>query len=403
MSIYFPKNNWEPFAFERLNKIIHEHKKTGSTPRREQDFVVFDFDNTSAILDIEDNLMMYMLDNLLYKLTPGQFYSSLTTGPYDYDYQFFPDDRPEITPRHLADDIIEAYEWLFRYYIEPADKSRDKLTIVRQSPQFLTFSAKLRMYYNTFNAAFSRIPGENWSTYWFEGYTQREFNDLVSEMVMHALKQPITNRIWTSDPDHPGKTGVIRATFETGLAFPNEMLDLYRAFQANNIATYVISASPIDLVRTTVLNFGYNVPHDQIIGMCYTFDSEGRIQAVTEPDTYITKKRGKVDAIKNLIMPYHDWKEPLAVFGDSTGDYEMMTDFTTTKLAVLINRYMDNATQNIVEQAIAQYGQPDAKFILQGRDENEGQLRPYQSTIPLGHSEPVLKASDFQAQRSLSE
>lgn len=403
MTVYFPQNNWEPFAHKRLNVLIDNYKKPAGTPLSEQEFAVFDFDNTSAVLDIEDNLMMYMMDNLLYKLTPAEFYQILTTGPFDLDTPFYAADEPLITANNLATDIIDQYEWLYNHYINQADKSVDRLSEIQKSPQFMTFSAKLRMFYNLYNASFVRQATDPWATYWFANYTVVDFKTMVKEMLDQALLAPFTNRVWSSATEFPGITGIIESSFETGLTFPTELTDLYHALQANNIATYVISASPIDLVRVAAMAYDYNVPESQIIGMCYPVDADGKIVAQIEPETFVTKAPGKVEAIKNLIMTKHHGKEPLAVFGDSTGDYNMMTEFEHTQISLLFNRYMANATQEIVEDAIAQYNQRDARYLLQGRNENTGQLRPYQTTIPIGHTEAVLRASDYKAERSLAE
>lgn len=73
MDTFFPQNNWEPFVYQRLNHLIQHYQQAGGTPLADQAYVVFDFDNTSAIADVEDNLMIYMLKQLLYKLTPEQF------------------------------------------------------------------------------------------------------------------------------------------------------------------------------------------------------------------------------------------------------------------------------------------------------------------------------------------
>lgn len=42
-------------------------------------------------------------------------------------------------------------------------------------------------------------------------------------------------------------------------------------------------------------------------------------------------------------------------------------------------------------------------YFVQGQDENTGQLRPSQLTLPLCSQQPILYASDFKGQASLAE
>ena len=84
------------------------------------------------------------------------------------------------------------------------------------------------------------------------------------------------------------------------------------------------------------------------------------------------------------------------VFGDSAGDWNMMTDWMDegdTVLGVIFNRYRKPSSDPIWEgsyEAAQTIGDPDARFVLQGRDENTGELRPSEKSILLGTTEEVL-------------
>lgn len=379
MSTYFTQNNWEPFVYQRLNELIDRYQKPQGTSLAQQAYVVFDFDNTSAISDVEDNLMMYMLNHLLYKMSPDEFLSVLTSGPFDFDLELEAG-RPELTANHLAADIIENYQWLYNHYIKEPLLSLEE---VRATDYFQDFQAKLRYYYKAVNKHFNRLAGEAWVTYWFQGYSQTEMIELTRQMLTAALAQEIKRHVFTSSPDRPGKAGPVSSQFISGLIFPQELLDLYKALQSHQIAVYIVSASPIDLVRTAVLEFGYKVPFDQVIAMCYSIDHDRKIIAEMEADTYITKQAGKTAAIINLIAPRHAGTQPIALFGDSMGDYDMMMNLKDVKLNVLFNCLLEDGTRSIVELAHGLYRRPEAQFVVQGRDENAGQLRPSAKTIAL--------------------
>lgn len=386
MTPYFPQNNWEPFVYQRLNHLIDTFRQAQGSPLNQQAYVVFDFDNTSAISDVEDNLMIYMLNYLLYKLSPQDFLLILTSGPFDFDLEL-EEGRPELTPRHLALDIIENYKWLYDHYIMNKTLT---LSEVKQTDYYQDFQAKLRYYYKAVNKHFTRQAGHPWVTYWFQGYSQTEFIELSRQMLTVASEQPVERHHFTSSEKRPGLAGRVESQFVSGLTFPQELRELYKAFQSHQIAVYVVSASPIDLVRTAVLEFGYNIPFKQIIAMCYGIDQERKIQAQMEAGSFITKQAGKTQAILNLIAPHHGGAQPIALFGDSMGDYDMMMKLKDVKLNVLFNCLLEDETRSIVELALGLYHRPDAQFVLQGRDETIGQLRPSPKSISLENKQEQL-------------
>lgn len=386
MDTFFPQNNWEPFVYQRLNHLIQHYQQAGGTPLADQAYVVFDFDNTSAIADVEDNLMIYMLKQLLYKLTPEQFFTILTTGPFDFDL-ILEADRPNLTPANLAKDIIENYTWLYEHYIKAPQLSLEE---VKATDFYQDFRAKLRYYYKAVNKHFIREAGQPWLTYWFQGYSQTELINLTREMLDHALVAPIELEVYHSSSQRPGIVGEVVADFTSGLRFPKELRDLYEVFQSHNIATYVVSASPIDVVRTAALEYGFQVPFNQVIAMCYQIDQDRKIMAYMEDNTFITKQAGKTAAIQQLIAPQHQGKQPIALFGDSMGDYDMMMNLQDVKLNVLFNCLLSDDTRSIVELAHGLIHRPDAQFVVQGRDENTGQLRPSNKSIAYGESQERL-------------
>lgn len=384
--MHFAQKNWEPFVYQRLNDIIEQYRQPDQTPTSQRAYAVFDFDNTSAIGDVEDNLMMYFLDHLIYRLSPDELYEIMTSGPFAFDTMMEPGNL-HLTPRNLALDIRMQYEWLFNHYIHSAELT---LAAVKQTEQYRDFSAKLRYYYKWVNTNFKRLAGEPWLTYWFSGYTPEELIALTRLMLKEALVKPFKVLQMTSSPQFPGHTGVVETNFVSGLSFPPELIDLYVAFQQANIETYVVSASPIDVVRTAATEYGYNVPRDHVIGMRYSLNSEGRIQAKMAPETYITKQAGKTEAIKQLIAPHFENRQPIALFGDSMGDYDMMMRFDRVALNVLFNCYHQDNTQDIVDIALGSLNQANAKYVLQGRDENQGSLRASSGTIPIGKKTEVV-------------
>ena len=76
----------------------------------------------------------------------------------------------------------------------------------------------------------------------------------------------------------------------------------------------------------------------------------------------------------------------------------MMTQLQDVKLCVLFNRYLDDDTQKLVQEAVQSKEHPNPRVVLQGRDENLGTLRPSEKTILLGTSKEVLMRENKQNQ-----
>ena len=64
-------------------------------------YVVFDFDNTSVIFDIQEALLIYQIENLQFKIDPADMEAVLETGIPDLNKSMGTSlDGKNITPRH---------------------------------------------------------------------------------------------------------------------------------------------------------------------------------------------------------------------------------------------------------------------------------------------------------------
>jgi len=101
-----------------------------------------------------------------------------------------------------------------------------------------------------------------------------------------------------------------------------------------------------------------------------------------------TQGPGKTKAIQRFLVSKYGYG-PIFIAGDSEGDQNMMTDFDSIKTVLIVNRLRKATT--IVGQkskeAVETYGKPDAKFLLQGRDDNKGVFVPSQLHYRLGSTE----------------
>ena len=389
--------NWAPHTHQALNAVIAAYgNQNSSFDPADPPYVVFDFDNTSAIMDIEDTLMLYMLLHLDYCVTPDQFHAILTDGLENVgatEATLLDKTNPLATIGNIADDIKTAYAWLYKQYEGFMQGGTLSLEEVKKTSYYEEFAAKIRLFYTVINGDFKRKAGYPWMTYLFAQRTSEDLRQLAYQSISYWLQYGKFERVTLTSPaELPSKAGVIVSHYDTGLAFPTELKELYHVLKANGSVVYVISASPVDVVQVAATHpdFGYGLDNEHVIGMYYNKDENGLIQPCMEPGKNITKGPGKTAVITEQLMPKHNEKQPLMLFGDSTGDYDMMVELQDAKLCVLFNRYMNDDTQKLAREAFDTIEAANPRVVLQGRDENKGRLRPSEKTILLGTQEEVL-------------
>ena len=306
-----------------------------------------------------------------------------------------------ITPATLVADITSDYEWIYANY-EGFEGDKD-LNYIHASNQYQDFAAKLRFMYGNLGDYFDHAVSYPWVGYLFTGMTPDEVQKLAAASHQYwADYGRYAEETWTSPVELPGKTGIVSIDFITGLTFTDELKDLYATLQTNGIDVYIVSASPIDTVLAANETMGYNLPEDHVYAMRNKLGEDGRYINEYNYDwggegKYAqTQGEGKSTIITNFIAPQYDNAGPLMVFGDSSGDWNMMTDWMEsgdTELGVIFNRYRKPGSDPIWQgsnEAAQSIGDPDARFVLQGRDENTGELRPSEKSILLGETDEVL-------------
>ncbi len=295
-------------------------------------------------------------------------------------------------------DIVSDYTWLYNNY--KGLSGSKSLEDIHNSVQYKDFAAKLRYMYSAIGDTFDASVSYPWVTYLFTGMTPTEVRDLAGKSHRYwTAYGEFTEKTWTSPSTNAGKSGIISTSYLTGITFTDEVVDLYQTLMANGIDVYICSASFIDVILAAACDkyFGLNVPEDQVFAMQlkmkdgryvaeynYDFGGEGKYAQ--------TQAAGKSTVIKNFIQPKYNGAGPIMVFGDSAGDYNMMTDFEDTQLGVIFNRYRKSSDpiHALSVEAAKTIGQANPKYVLQGRDNNVGQLIPTQYSRMLGSDELVL-------------
>jgi len=401
---YVSHPDWSPDAKKALNSFIRSERN-----QKERPYVVFDFDNTCSIFDISEQLMIYQLETMCFNLSPEAFSQMAMTGMGAY---------PESLQKVLQD-IVGGYQDLYNRYGPFTPNGVDNNTAVkmREDPAWKNFAIGMGRMYDLLQDYMTADEAYLWTMGWFAGMTGEEIYQMAKRS--HELYSSVETlkRSWT------GEAGT--HSWIDGVSVTDNIRELWKALYENGIDIWVCSASEVAPVRAAVDVFGLHDYCKGVIAMTMARDSAGRYipeydftnghSFLAGPDgSWIEDDiptrtqpwgKGKVEAIRNCLVPRYGGKGPLAGFMDSSGDFNFCTEFSSMRLVICFNRANRKVTEGgglIAE--VAMYEKEalgynlkkatkagDILYILQGRDENGMRsLRPSEKTIRLGEKTPKV-------------
>ncbi|MDR0441260.1 MAG: haloacid dehalogenase-like hydrolase [Candidatus Accumulibacter sp.] len=380
--------NWDNFNREQLDNLIaaYGNASPNYNPAKPP-YVVFDWDNTSVFLDIEEAALIYQLENLVFGATPAQLEKAIRMNISDKNFSkdFNNAAGGTVNIDKIAPDIIQSYTWLYNNY--RGLKGRRSLDEVKKNPHYMNFITKVRYLYEAIGDTFDHAVSYPWVTYLFTGMTEAEVRKLTRDTVAWQLKQPVESVKWTSPANQPGKAGVVSISWKNGLRLLPEMQELYHVLRNSGFDVYVCSASFIDVIKEISSNseYKYDNPENMAYAMELERDANGRIMTEYRRGYDQTQGKGKTKTIERFLVSKYGYG-PLMIAGDSEGDQNMMGDFKDTKIVLIINRLRSPKTDigQFSKLAVESYGKQGAKFLLQGRDDNKGTLVPSQLHFRLG-------------------
>lgn len=435
------RSDWNPDVKTALNDLLNDYG-IDSKAYDKNSYVVFDFDNTSAIFDVEEQLCAYQLETMAFALEPSELMPTLLTDLTDPSADLTKYGYIKGSYSDLFADISDAYGKLWDKYgpFTPEGLREDKLAELHADPLWLEFAAKMRASYDLVCDVETHEVAYPWIVYWFSGMTEDEVYALSKRSCEKYGKLETTKVVWESPADLTSRVGVVKAEWTSGVSVTENIKELWAAFQANGIDVWVCSASASDAVRAAVDVFGLHSACKGLLGMTVVLDSNGKYcnaydyqngrgyycnsdgtwTKMDRPEKTQTEGVGKSVAILNAIAPEYSGKGPLAGFMDSTGDFNFCTEFSSMKLAVCFNRANRKLTDGggliaivaLYEKETLGYdlrkaaASGDTLYVLQGRDENGLRtFRPDVSTLRLGASEPttLVNEDSYAALKYLSE
>ncbi len=433
--VVLTRDDWATDVKAALNDLMATYGKNGTAPA-DKPYAVFDFDNTSSIFDVEEQLSVYQLSVMAFAVEPANLKDVLLSGLTDVDQDLTEYGYGKGSLRDWIDDIGAAYDSLWTAYGPFTAKGvpTNRLDDLHKAAAWQEFAAKMRALYSLVYDAQSSNVAYPWVTYWFAGMTEEEIYDLACAAYAEYKDVDTSTVTWTSPASIESKTGVVKYEWTSGIQVSENIKELWRALEANGIDVWVCSASCTGAICAAIDTFGLHEFCTGMVAMTNKMDESGKYIAecdtqtgcgfyanegegwtrMTRPTKAQTQGVGKVTAIANAISPEYGDHGPLAGFMDSTGDFNFCTEFETLKLVVCFNRANRKVTDGGgLAAEVAMYQKDtlgydlkkanaagDTLYVLQGRDENgKRTLRNSNKTVLLGSSEETLfKNADNEAQ-----
>lgn len=416
-------DSWSPVVRNGINAMMHEYGKTAKN-YDDTTYVVFDFDNTCSIFDVEEQLAVYQLQRMAFAsdMDEEKLREVLATGLGDLaekrgrDYC-----QRNASYNNWITDITKAYGILLAEYgpFTPAGLDDKRAEEIQKNDQWKEFATKMRAMYDLIYDSESADVAYPWVLYWFTGFTEAEVYDLAKASHEYFKEQESEYVTWTS-PDIKSKIGICEYEWVSGVSVPDNIRELMSALKANGIGVYICSASSTDVVRAAIDVYGL---HDYVSGLMamtnkleddkyineYDYEKgfawiPGKNGSWEKGETATkaqTQGTGKVTAINNVLVKEFG-HGPVAGFMDSTGDFSFCTEYDSLRIVCCFNRASRRVTDGgglISELAVYQnvdlgYEYDKAKeagdiyYVLQGRDENSYRsLRDSDATVRLDEKE----------------
>ncbi len=332
------KDHWQKAVHETLSELILECGNSSAdyagSPRP---YAVFDFDNTSVVGDISNNLMVWQIEHL-------QF------GPQAIAEGFLPcvEDRSVTLPGY---DITaeEMSELLMKNYtvLKARLDSGTPLDEVQKSEEYLTFRAAFFTLYEGLSAIDYAMMCQ-WMPALLSGLPMDQARSWLAASTQANLKLgECTREEWVS-PD-----GRFKVESERGLVITDEMRHLYQSLTDNGIDVYVCSASMEWFVETLACDkeIGFGLPEENVFGLRFVDSDVFTPEWVSDYSQPL--KEGKVACIESMIAPLYGGAGPVLVGGDSNGDVAMLTSFDDMRHGLIWDRGNSGDIAALADQARA--------------------------------------------------
>ena len=410
---YLESPGWEATVKARINEMFDLYGKASPTYNQlVKPYAVFDFDNTTSILDVEEILIIYQVNHLRFAIDPAEMHEVLLTGVPNPETPM-PNWKTKggvpLSVSTVAHDVANAYQVLYDagyVSIDGVDPATE--AIYQATDVWKDFSSKIRWLYEAINDSYSADVGYPWITYLFTGMTPAQVRDLATDSHVYNMELSEDPAQWKSiamavpSDDFVSLAGPLPISYKNGITISPELKELYAALDYNGFDVWINSASYIDVIEAIAYQpeiFGL-IGVDGVVAMpnkivngvydnAYDYDLHPQTQAV-----------GKSLTIDKIIRPLYNNKGPVFVAMDSAGDFNFCSEYADTAVGLILNRQRSDDISMLSAAAIYQRAtattvahagaKGDTLFVLQGRNENGGWLLPMAESINLGKTSAAL-------------
>ncbi len=428
---------WTPWVDQAINDFLTMYGNTSTTyDEANKPYVVFDFDNTTSIFDIQEQNAAHQINHMRFAFTPEQafdvFMTELPTQTVvetDSDF-LLSGENSGATYEAWAEDLANAYAVLYENYDINAQGISDEATLatLHADPAWQEFAAKARCMYDVIYANLSPSVAYPWVLYWFTGMTEQEAYDAIRSS--HAYygnpDHEWTTETYTSPADYESNLGPATYTWNSGITVAPETKQLWADLDANGFDIYVCSASMTDTIRAAVDEFGLTDYCDGVVAMTIQLDDNGVYTNSYDYETGYswwledgewvkgdkaieaqTQGIGKVTAITNVLVDKYGYG-PSAGFMDSTGDFNFCTEYDSLRFVLNMNRLRKATDGGGLAQVVAMKQEADGidlataneagdvLYVVNGRDENGGHIIQEQGCVTLQGDYSLFKNEDLE-------
>ncbi|MBR5309995.1 MAG: hypothetical protein IKU42_02585, partial [Oscillospiraceae bacterium] len=180
-AVHVEHADWSDEVKKAINDFVDMYGMASENYAEGASYVVFDFDNTTSIFDVEEQLAVYQLQVMAFAFTPDEIEEILFTELGDHD-----EDRTDLGYGNgsYADwvaDIAAAYDYLYTTYgpFTAAGLDEAAQAEIQADAQWAEFATKMRAMYDLVYDAESPAVAYPWVLYWFTGMTEQEVYDLA--------------------------------------------------------------------------------------------------------------------------------------------------------------------------------------------------------------------------------
>ncbi|MGL6064615.1 MAG: hypothetical protein ACRC0S_05985 [Fusobacteriaceae bacterium] len=362
------KGGWNKTIYEKIKELIIEYRIDGEN--KEKSYVVFDWDNTSIVNDIEEALFIYMLENIEFRIEPELFLQLIKKDiPTDnFNNKFNNSEGKPVNINMIEKDIISDYKYIYNNYEKL--KGNCSLEEIKISLEYKDFIVKMKYLYDAIVETFEYEKWYLWISTFFTGLNELEMKKIVEKSNEWSLNNSIHSIELKSPINLSGEAGILTAKFVRGIKLIKEQQDLYRTLTENGIDVYICSASNRIVLEDIAVNkkYEYGISRDNLYGMELKKDKENKILPILDEDNFFpTYGKGKFNTIKKISQKYKG-KEPIIVVGDSCGDYEMLANFKDLKLGIIIEGEKSYKLENKLKE------EKIKNIYLQRKDKETGEF-----------------------------